>query len=149
MYDILKQDSEPLQSSDWSRNKVGQISLFRTGSTLSTAREQQKLDVKTTKSDNMKGAVVLGFGDSVRAENLKRDNKEEVPQKKVIKKDIIGAIGVPKAPQLNMEDIMRSLDFKINNFEKLNKKVEQLNEISQKGKNRLQECQGDDISIVC
>lgn len=66
-----------------------------------------------------------------------------------MKKDIIGAIGVPKAPQLNMEDIMRSLDFKINNFEKLNKKVEQLNEISQKGKNRLQECQGDDISIVC
>ena len=41
-----------------------------------------------------------------------------------MKKDIIGAIGVPKAPQLNMEDIMRSLDFKINNFEKLNKKVE-------------------------
>jgi hypothetical protein len=78
----------------------------------------------------MKGAVVMGFGDSVRAENQKRvvqvggllpDESKPIVDKKTMATTTNPSI--PKAPQLNMDDIMRNLDFKITNFEKLNKKV--------------------------
>lgn len=43
--------------------------LFRSGSSLHTNNMKTKKEAHLTSIDNMKGAVVLGFGDSVRAEN--------------------------------------------------------------------------------
>lgn len=50
--------------------------------------------------------------------------------------------------EINMEEIMNTLDFKFTKFEKLNKEVQKINEVTQKGKVRLQQPQGVEKSIV-
>lgn len=72
MYDVLTHDNSLADDRNRSRSKCGQSSLFRSGSSLSNTRETQKSLVQISKGGNMKGAVVMGFGDSVRAENQKR-----------------------------------------------------------------------------
>ena len=98
--------------------------LFRSGSSLHTNNMKTKKEAHLTSIDNMKGAVVLGFGDSVRAENQKKKVnasglQPEESKPKLNKKMATGTTNpnMPKAPQLNMDDIMKNIDFKIDNFE--------------------------------
>ena len=72
MYEILQYDQSFDEDRDRSKSKVAESSLFRSGSSLSTTKKGQRREVINTKIGNMKGAVVMGFGDSVRAENQKR-----------------------------------------------------------------------------
>ena len=55
---------------------------------------------------------------------------------------------MPKSSVLNMDEIMKNLDCKITRLEKLNMRVQKIDEVSQKEKVKLQDLEGEDVSIV-
>ena len=62
-----------LSYDNYEENKSqGGYHLFRSGSSLLTNNVKTNKEAKLTSIDNMKGGVVLGFGDSVRAENQRK-----------------------------------------------------------------------------
>lgn len=99
MYNVLNYNTCPVEEREWSksRSKVGNVSLFRSGNSLYNTHEQQKNEVKGLMHESMKGAVVMGFGDCVRAENEKKNVKLKGPpeQPKHYRKT---TMGMPQAP---------------------------------------------------